>query len=60
MSDPGNGGGRSDRPGSIHEVISRTQLNWSNEREPVATVASGQRNALSTTSVLGCESPIVA
>ena len=41
MSDPGHGGARSDRPASIHEVISRTQLNWSNEREPVATVASG-------------------
>ncbi|MBJ7603296.1 MAG: acetamidase/formamidase family protein [Candidatus Dormibacteraeota bacterium] len=35
MSEEGAG------PVSIHDVISRTQLNWSNEREPIVTVQSG-------------------
>jgi acetamidase/formamidase len=33
-------------PASIHEVIRRTQLNWSNEREPIVTVRSGTQLTL--------------
>jgi acetamidase/formamidase len=28
-------------PVSFHEIVNRTQLNWSNDREPVVTVQSG-------------------
>ena len=41
MSDAEDGGRRKSGPASIHEVVNRTQLNWSNEREPVVTVQSG-------------------
>ena len=41
MSDVDGRRPRAAAAASIHEVVNRTQLNWSNDREPVVTVGSG-------------------
>ena len=40
-------------PASIHQVVNRTQLNWSNERTPVVTVKSGAELTLAVPDASG-------
>jgi acetamidase/formamidase len=52
MSGEGPTGGQR-APASIHEVVNRTQLNWSNERPPVVTVKSGTELTLTVPDASG-------
>jgi acetamidase/formamidase len=52
MSGDGPTGGQP-APTSIHQVVNRTQLNWSNERPPVVTVKSGAELTLNVPDASG-------
>ena len=47
------GGDQGSAPKSIHQVVARTQFNWSNERPPVLTVRSGEELVLAVPDASG-------
>ena len=51
MREAGNGGPA--KASSIHDLVSRTQFNWSNDRAPVVTVRSGDELVLAVPDASG-------